>query len=447
MRVTIALAALVASANAFGIANQHISVRGGYTSSALFMSTAESKKSKGKKVEAKIADKKLKKGKKEEKVVEAKTTIVEAETEEKVEGKTEEKVSAEKKSEEKGEEGKKADSKNPQHLGWNSHEAVEKAPDSLVREGDGPDGNYPMRSKFEKMCRDAQIEITKAIEEIDGKGKFKEDAWVRATGGGGMSRVLTDGDVWEKAGVNLSVVYGTMPQEALQSATERGVDRAKGMAPGERVPFFACGLSCVMHPKNPYCPTMHFNYRYFETDGGVWWFGGGTDITPSYLDEDDMKHFHGLYKEICDKHDPNYYKEFKEWADRYFVIKHRGETRGLGGIFFDDQNDKDPEQHFEFSKECLNNVVNAYGPIIKKHKDDPFTQKQKEWQLMRRGRYVEFNLVYDRGTVFGLKTGGRIESILMSLPETARWEYDHQVEPGSPEAEILDAFKNPREWV
>ena len=152
-------------------------------------------------------------------------------------------------------------------------------PDSLVREGDGPDGNYPMRSKFEKMCREAQIAITKAIEDIDGAGSFQEDCWTRANGGGGMSRVLSNGKVFEKAGVNLSVVYGSMPQEALQAATERGVDRSKGMAPGERVPFFACGLSSVMHPKNPKCPTMHFNYRYFETDGGVWWFGGGTDIS------------------------------------------------------------------------------------------------------------------------------------------------------------------------
>jgi len=345
-------------------------------------------------------------------------------------------------------EGKKASSDAPPaHLGWNSHEAVDTVPESLVKEGDGPDGNFPMRSKFEKMCRDAQIEITKAISEIDGGATFREDAWVRATGGGGMSRVLTDGNVFEKAGVNLSVVYGTMPQEALQAATERGVDRSKGMAPGERVPFFACGLSSVMHPKNPFCPTMHFNYRYFETDGGVWWFGGGTDITPSYINEDDMKHFHGTYKEICDKHDPEYYKEFKAWADRYFKIEHRGETRGFGGIFFDDQNDRDPNTIFEFSKECLNSVVKAYGPIIEKHKDDEFTQKQKEWQLMRRGRYVEFNLVYDRGTVFGLKTGGRIESILMSLPETARWEYNHQVEEGSPEAEFLEVCKNPRDWV
>lgn len=345
-------------------------------------------------------------------------------------------------------EGKKAPEDAPSvNLGWNSHKAVDEVPDSLVKEGDGPDGNYPMRAKFEKMCREAQIAITAQIEEIDGGGTFQEDAWIRPTGGGGMSRVLTNGNVFEKAGVNLSVVYGSMPPEALQAATERGVDRAAGMAPGERVPFFACGLSSVMHPKNPFAPTMHFNYRYFETDGGVWWFGGGTDITPSYVNEEDMKQFHGTYKDVCDKHDPNYYKEFKAWADRYFLIPHRNETRGLGGIFFDDQNDRDPNTIFEFSKECLNSVNKAYGPIVEKHKDDPYTQKQKEWQLMRRGRYVEFNLVYDRGTVFGLKTGGRIESILMSLPETARWEYDHKVEPGSPEAELLDACQNPREWV
>jgi len=344
-------------------------------------------------------------------------------------------------------EGKKAENPPPVNIGWDSHKPVESIPDSLVREGDGPDGNYPMRSKFEKMCREAQLSITKGIEEIDGEASFQEDAWVRANGGGGMSRVMSGGKVFEKAGVNLSVVYGSMPQEALQAATERGVDRAKGMAPGERVPFFACGLSSVMHPKNPHCPTMHFNYRYFETDGGVWWFGGGTDITPSYVNNDDMKHFHGTYKEICDKHDPDYYTEFKAWADRYFVIQHRNETRGLGGIFFDDQNNKDPDEHFAFSKDCVNSVLKAYGPIVEEHKNDEFTQKEKEWQLMRRGRYVEFNLVYDRGTVFGLKTGGRIESILMSLPETARWEYDAQPEPDTPEADFIDACKFSREWI
>mmetsp|Transcript_29898 Transcript_29898/g.34082 ORF Transcript_29898/g.34082 Transcript_29898/m.34082 type:complete len:399 (+) Transcript_29898:222-1418(+) len=333
------------------------------------------------------------------------------------------------------------------NIGWDTHKAIDEAPETLVREEDGPSGNYPMRSKMEKMLREAQTFITEAISDIDGEVSFQEDCWTRANGGGGMSRVLSGGKVFEKAGVNLSVVYGSMPQEALQAATERGVDRAKGMAPGERVPFFACGLSSVMHPKNPFCPTMHFNYRYFETDGGVWWFGGGTDITPCYVNNEDMEHFHGTYKEVCDRHDPNYYKEFKAWADRYFRIEHRGETRGLGGIFFDDQNDRDPEKIFEFSKDAVNNVVAAYGPIIEKHKNDKFTEQQKEWQLMRRGRYVEFNLVYDRGTVFGLKTGGRIESILMSLPETARWEYNHIPVEGTPEYDLIDACKNPREWV
>ena len=259
--------------------------------------------------------------------------------------------------------------------------------------------------------------------------------------------MLTNGKVFEKAGVNLSVVYGSMPQEALAAATERGVDRAKGMKPGERVPFFACGLSSVMHPKNPHAPTMHFNYRYFETDGGVWWFGGGTDITPAYLYEEDMKLFLGSYKAVCDKHHADYYAKFKQWADEYFVIKHRGETRGLGGIFFDDQNDRSPDEHIAFSTDCMAAVKDAYIPIIAKRKDQPYTQAEKEWQLIRRGRYVEFNLVYDRGTVFGLKTGGRIESILMSLPETARWEYDHHPEPNTKEADIMDAFRNPREWV
>lgn len=329
-------------------------------------------------------------------------------------------------------------------IGWDSHQAISAIPESLVK---SIDGNDSMRKKFEQLCREAQRDICAAIEELDGEGKFKEDAWVRESGGGGISRVLSGGKKFEKAGVNLSVVYGSMPQEALKAATERGVDRAKGMAPGERVPFFACGLSSVMHPKNPFAPTMHFNYRYFETDGGVWWFGGGTDITPSYLDEADMKHFHGTYKAACDKHDETFYPTFKKWADEYFKIPHRGETRGLGGIFFDDLNDRDPEKLLAFAKEGLASVVPAYMPLVAKHADDPYTQQQKEWQLMRRGRYVEFNLVYDRGTIFGLKTGGRIESILMSLPETARWEYDHKVVPGSPEDEITKCFKEAREWV
>jgi len=329
-------------------------------------------------------------------------------------------------------------------ISWDSHTYVDSAPESLVKDDDNL-ASLGMRKKFEENCRRAQAAICSAVEELDGK-QFKQDVWTREGGGGGISRVLSDGNVFEKAGCSLSVVYGSMPQEALQSATTRGADRAKGYAPGERVPFFACGLSSVMHPRNPMAPTMHFNYRYFETDGGVWWFGGGSDLTPSYLFPEDVTHFHQTYKTVCDKHDPEFYPKFKKWADEYFYIKHRDETRGLGGIFFDDLNDRPQEEIFAFSKECLDSVVPSYLPLVAKHKDDEFTQQQRDWQQMRRGRYVEFNLVYDRGTVFGLKTGGRIESILMSLPETARWEYNQKPEEGSPEADIMDAFKNPREW-
>lgn len=260
--------------------------------------------------------------------------------------------------------------------------------------------------------------------------------------------VLSDGDVFEKAGVNLAVVYGTMPAEALKAATDGGMDRRGGRKAGDAVPFFACGLSSVMHPKNPFCPTMHFNYRYFEIDGKTWWFGGGTDITPAYLDEKDIRHFHKTYKEACDKHDPLFYPKFKKWADDYFRIPHRNENRGLGGIFYDDLQDRSPDELTAFAKDCLDAVVPAYGPIILKHKADSFTPQQKAWQLLRRGRYVEFNLVYDRGTIFGLKTGGRIESILMSLPKLAGWEYNNLPPPGSREDEILRLFQNPKEdWI
>ena len=222
----------------------------------------------------------------------------------------------------------------PPSISWDSHTYVDQAPESLVRDDDLSGANMDMRRRFEANCRRAQNEICKAVEELDG-AKFQQDVWTREGGGGGISRVLASGNVFEKAGCSLSVVYGSMPQEALASATTRGADRAKGYAPGERVPFFACGLSSVMHPRNPMAPTMHFNYRYFETEGGVWWFGGGSDLTPSYLFEEDVKHFHGTYKAVCDKHDAEFYPRFKKWADEYFYIKHRGETRGLGGIFFD----------------------------------------------------------------------------------------------------------------
>ncbi|MEW5315526.1 MAG: hypothetical protein WDW38_006947 [Sanguina aurantia] len=327
-----------------------------------------------------------------------------------------------------------------------AEEYIKSAPDTLLRQGVDTDDRKKQR--FERIIRDAQNSICKAVEEIDGK-KFHEDAWTRPGGGGGISRVLQDGNVWEKAGVNVSVVYGSMPPEAYRAATGNA-NSAPGMT--GRVPFFAAGISSVMHPKNPFAPTMHFNYRYFETEDwngipGQWWFGGGTDITPSYVNKDDMEHFHGSYKKVCDKHDPTYYAKFKQWADDYFMIKHREERRGLGGIFFDDLNNKDADTIMNFSEECVNTVNSAYLPLVTKHKDDAFTEAQSDWQQMRRGRYVEFNLVYDRGTTFGLKTGGRIESILMSLPLTARWMYDNHPAEGTPEFDLIDACKNPRTWV
>eukprot|EP00798_Chlamydomonas_sp_ICE-L_P027699 gene27699-7341_t len=332
--------------------------------------------------------------------------------------------------------------------GFGKENYIDETPASLLRPGVDTDSS--IKSKFEKIIREAQDKICASIEEIDGS-KFHQDAWTRADGGGGITRVIQGGNVFEKAGVNVSVVYGSMPPEAYRSAVGNP-DALKGKDEAGRVPFFAAGISSVMHPKNPFAPTMHFNYRYFETEDwngvpGQWWFGGGTDITPSYLDEDDMKHFHGSYKAICDKHDPAYYEKFSKWCDDYFLIKHRGERRGLGGIFFDDLNDKEPETILAFSEECVNSVVAAYTPLVTKHMNDEFTEEQKQWQQLRRGRYVEFNLVYDRGTTFGLKTGGRIESILMSLPLNASWMYDMQPEPGTPEFELLDCCKNPRKWV
>uniref|UniRef100_A0A7S2ZPF4 coproporphyrinogen oxidase n=1 Tax=Rhodosorus marinus TaxID=101924 RepID=A0A7S2ZPF4_9RHOD len=326
------------------------------------------------------------------------------------------------------------------------HQYVTELPESLVT-GSGDKDPSSMRARFERMIRKAQDDLCKAIEEVDGEGTFIEDAWVRENGGGGISRVLQKGKVFEKAGINISVVYGEMPPEAVKAASDRGVTRDAGYKDGEVVPFFACGISSVMHPRNPMAPTVHFNYRYFETDSGLYWFGGGTDLTPSYLYEEDAKHFHQTLKDVCDRHDEAYYPKFKKWCDDYFLIKHRGERRGIGGIFFDDLNEGDQDAIFAFSTDLANNVANAYVPIVNKRKDEPFTEEQKQWQQMRRGRYVEFNLVYDRGTIFGLKTGGRIESILMSLPETATWLYNFHPEEGTWEAKTLEVMKNPPDWV
>jgi len=341
---------------------------------------------------------------------------------------------------------KKTDtSKRPELEG---HVAIDAPPASFVTEREGDEAKDSIRHKFEKLIRESQDSICAAITEVDGM-EFREDAYTRPSGGGGITRVFQGGNVWEKAGVNVSVVYGLMPPEAYRAAT--GNDDAELNGEGF-VPFFAAGISSVMHPHNPHAPTMHFNYRYFETEqwGGIpsqWWFGGGCDITPSYLYKDDMEHFHGTLKNVCDEHDEAYFPKFKQWADDYFMIKHRGERRGCGGIFFDDLNDKPKEELFEFSKQCQQSVVPAYVPLVEKHMNDEFTEDQKRWQQARRGRYVEFNLVYDRGTTFGLKTGGRIESILMSMPLTSRWEYDYVPEKGTPEWDLLDACQTPRDWV
>ncbi|XP_064790774.1 oxygen-dependent coproporphyrinogen-III oxidase, mitochondrial-like [Oncorhynchus masou masou] len=305
-----------------------------------------------------------------------------------------------------------------------------------------------MCTRMEMLIMETQAEFCRALEEVDG-GKFKVDKWERKEGGGGISCVLQDGKVFEKAGVNVSVVFGNLTEEAAKQMRSRGkVLRGKDGI----LPFCAMGVSSVIHPKNPHIPTVHFNYRYFEIeeeDGTKqWWFGGGTDLTPTYVNKEDGAHFHNSLKEACENHHPKYYPDFKTWCDRYFYIRHRGETRGIGGIFFDDLDYPSQEEAFSFVRSCAQTVVPCYLPIVYKHLDDPFSPEEKDWQQVRRGRYVEFNLVYDRGVKFGLATpGSRIESILMSLPLTAKWEYMHEPPKGSQEADTLEVLRNPKEWV
>ncbi|XP_073332135.1 oxygen-dependent coproporphyrinogen-III oxidase, mitochondrial [Pagrus major] len=305
-----------------------------------------------------------------------------------------------------------------------------------------------MRTRMEMLIMETQAEFCRALEEVDG-GTFKVDRWKRKEGGGGISCVMQDGKVFEKAGVNVSVVSGYLTEEAAKQMRSRGkVLKGKD----GKLPFCAMGVSSVIHPKNPHIPTVHFNYRYFEIeeeDGSKqWWFGGGTDLTPVYINKEDAFHFHKTLKGACDKHHSQYYTDFKKWCDKYFYIRHRGETRGIGGIFFDDLESPSQEEAFSFVKSCARTVVPCYLPIVYKHLNDAFTDEEKDWQQVRRGRYVEFNLVYDRGVKFGLATpGSRIESILMSLPLTARWEYMHEPAKGTREAEMLDALRNPKEWV
>ena len=308
-----------------------------------------------------------------------------------------------------------------------------------------------MRLRMEAFIKEQQELIVRELEKVDG-GKFCKDTWTRPAGGDGVSCVLQDGKVFEKAGVNTSIVYGTLPRVAIAKMRVNH----KALDPDiDSLEFFAAGLSLVLHPQNPMAPTVHLNYRYFETmdksgDGKAWWFGGGTDLTPSYLFEEDAIHFHRTIKDACDKHDRDYYPRFKAWCDKYFFIPHRGESRGVGGIFFDDLDEeaKDQEELFSFVQHCLEAFLPSYLPIIENRKDMPFGSREKEWQQVRRGRYVEFNLVHDRGTSFGLATpGARVESILMTLPLTARWIYMHEPEQGSQEDRMLRVLQKPAEWI
>lgn len=305
-----------------------------------------------------------------------------------------------------------------------------------------------MRVKMELLIMKTQAEFCRALEnEEDPKTKFRVDRWTREEGGGGVTCVIQNGKTFEKAGVNVSVVHGTLPVDAVRQMKARGKDLV-----GKELPFFAAGISSVIHPTNPHVPTVHFNYRYFEVtqENGekMWWFGGGTDLTPYYLVEEDVQHFHSALKAACDSHDSGYYPKFKKWCDDYFLVGHRDERRGVGGIFFDDFEKPSQEECFKFVQSCAESVIPSYVPLVNKHRNDPYTNTERDWQLLRRGRYVEFNLVYDRGTKFGLYTpGARIESILMSLPVYAKWEYMHSPPAGSPEAKLTEVLKNPRDWI
>lgn len=300
-----------------------------------------------------------------------------------------------------------------------------------------------LKEQFISYIQGLQDNICSALERIDGKATFIEDKWVRAEGGGGISRVIADGNVFEKGGVNTSIVHGALPH-AMQQAF--GVPESD---------FFACGLSLVIHPLNPYVPTVHANWRYFELYDKAGkrldcWFGGGSDLTPYYIFEEDGTHFHTTLKEAMDPFGAELYPKYKQHCDEYFINKHReNEARGIGGVFYDYLRPKDEaDEHrlFAFQQANGNAFIEAYVPIVEKRKNTPYSEKETNWQEIRRGRYVEFNLIHDRGTLFGLKTNGRTESILMSLPPRARWAYNYKPEAGTKEAELLEYIK-PRNWV
>ncbi len=285
-----------------------------------------------------------------------------------------------------------------------------------------------------------QDSICDSLAEVDGNG-FRQDAWEREQGGGGRSRVLEEGQVFEKAGVNFSHVYGAgLPPSATASRPELA---GRG--------FQAMGVSLVIHPRNPYVPTSHANVRFFiaEKEGAepVWWFGGGFDLTPYYGNREDVIHWHQASRDACEPFGAETYPKYKQWCDDYFHLKHRNEPRGVGGLFFDDLNAPDFDTAFAFMRSVGDHYLPAYRPIVERRLDTPYGERERNFQLYRRGRYVEFNLVYDRGTIFGLQTGGRTESILMSLPPLVSWKYDYHPEPGTPEAELYEVYLKPQDWL
>ena len=301
--------------------------------------------------------------------------------------------------------------------------------------------NEPDIKAVEEYLRNLQLDICSSLEEVDGKEEFRKDQWDRPGGGGGISRVLVGGDVFEQAGVGFSHVFGSeMPPSATKSRPELA---GKG--------FQAMGVSLVLHPRNPYVPTTHANFRFFTTDSddgdSVWWFGGGFDLTPFYPFHEDVVHWHTTAREACDPFGVDVYPKYKKWCDEYFFLKHRDETRGVGGLFFDDLNEPDFAKAFELTRSVGDRFLPAYLPIVRKRKDREYGERERQFQLYRRGRYVEFNLIYDRGTLFGLQSGGRTESILMSLPPQVRWEYNWHPAAGSPEADLYDNYLRPRDWL
>ena len=284
-----------------------------------------------------------------------------------------------------------------------------------------------------------QDKICRGVEMLDGGARFSSDIWTRPAGGGGESRVLSQGDVFEQAGVGFSHVFGDeMPTAATKSRPELA---------GKR--FQAVGVSLVLHPLNPYVPTTHANFRFFSAGEGnsIWWFGGGFDLTPTYPFLEDVVHWHSVAKAACDPHGADLYDRYKAWCDEYFFLPHRNETRGVGGLFFDDLNEQGFDKSFAFFSSVADSFLEAYSPIVKKRVAHPFAERERDFQLYRRGRYVEFNLIYDRGTHFGLQSGGRTESILMSLPPEVRWRYNWHPEPDSAEEELYRDYLRPRDWL